>query len=396
MITKPQTHFVLALAALARFANGTVLAQDDRIPAQADVPPILKIGSPAPDFSLPSVDGQTHSSSEYAGSKILVIVFTCDHCPVAQMYEKRIKQLTANYKDRGVALVAINPNDPKAVHLSEMGYTDLGDSLAEMKLRARYRSFNFPYLSDGATQSVALKYGPTATPHAFIFDQDRKLRYEGRIDSNPREELARKHEARDAIEALLAGRPVAVQDAPAVGCSTKWAYKEKGANAEVNASEQEPVKIDLVSIDRLKELRKNAGTDKLLLVNFWATWCAPCIAEFPDLQKMVRMYRKRQIEIVDVSINAPDERNMVLKFLNQQHAINRNLLLNTDDSAEALPAFGAGWTGGAPFTALIGMNGEVLYKTQGQMDALAVKRAILKNLPDDNYIGQHAYWNSSF
>jgi len=143
-------------------------------------------------------------------------------------------------------------------------------------------------------------------------------------------------------------------------------------------------------------LRKNAGTDKLLLVNFWATWCAPCIAEFPDLQKMVRMYRKRQIEIVDVSINAPDERNMVLKFLNQQHAINRNLLLNTDDSAEALPAFGAGWTGGAPFTALIGMNGEVLYKTQGQMDALAVKRAILKNLPDDNYIGQHAYWNSSF
>jgi hypothetical protein len=87
---------------------------------------------------------------------------------------------------------------------------------------------------------------------------------------------------------------------------------------------------------------------------------------------------------------------MVLKFLNQQHAINRNLLLNTDDSAEAMPAFGAGWTGGAPFTALIGMTGEVLYKTQGQMDALAVKRAILKNLPDDNYIGQHAYWNSSF
>jgi len=194
----------------------------------------------------------------------------------------------------------------------------------------------------------------------------------------------------------LAGRPVAVQDAPAVGCSTKWAYKELGANAELNASEQEPVKIDLVSIDQLKDLRKNAGADKLLLVNFWATWCAPCIAEFPDLQKMVRMYRKRQINIVDVSINAPDEKNMVLKFLTQQHAINRNLLLNTDDPAEAVPAFGAGWTGAAPFTALIGMNGEVLYKTQGQMNTLDVKRAILKNLPDDNYIGQHAYWNSSF
>ena len=390
-----QIYSVLALAALACFAFKAARAQDD-IPAQADVPPILAIGSPAPDFDLPGVDGHMHTLSEYAGSKILVIVFTCDHCPVAQMYEKRIKQLTADYKDRGVALVAINPNDPKAVHLSEMGYTDLGDSLAEMKIRGAYRSFNFPYLSDGATQSVALKYGPTATPHAFIFDQDRKLRYEGRIDSNPREELARKHEARDAIDALLSGRPVAVQHAPAVGCSTKWAYKETGANAEINASEQEPVKLDLISIDRLENLRKNAGTDKLLLVNFWATWCAPCIAEFPDLQKMVRMYRKRQIEIVDVSINAPDERNMVFKFLNQQHAINRNLLLNTDDSAEAVTAFGAGWTGGAPFTALIGMNGEVLYKTQGQMNALDVKRAILKNLSDDNYIGQHAYWNSSF
>ncbi len=395
MISK-LSYSAFALTLLASLLSAAGRIQDDRIPAQGDVPPILKIGSSAPDFNLPGVDGQTHSLHEYAGSKVLVIVFTCDHCPVAQMYERRIKQLTADYKDRGVALVAINPNDPKAVHLSEMGYTDLGDSLPEMKIRAHYRSFNFPYLSDGATQSVALKYGPTATPHAFIFDQDRKLRYEGRIDSNPREELARKHEARDAIDALLAGRPVTVQDAPAVGCSTKWAYKEVGANAEISEGEQEPVKVDLLSIDQLKELRKNAGIGKLLLINFWATWCAPCTAEFPDLQKMVRMYRKRQIEIVDVSINAPDERDMVLKFLNQQHAINRNLLLNTDDPAEGVPAFGAGWSGGVPFTALIGMTGEVLYRTQGQMSALDVKRAILKNLPDDNYIGQHAYWNSSF
>jgi hypothetical protein len=114
------------------------------------------------------------------------------------------------------------------------------------------------------------------------------------------------------------------------------------------------------------------------------------------LQKMVRMYRQRQLNIVTVSINAPDEKNMVLKFLKQQHAINRNLLVNSDDPADGVSVFGAGWTGGAPFTALIGMNGQVLYKTQGQMNPLEVKRAILKNLPDDNYIGQNAYWNSSF
>lgn len=383
------------MAATACLTAGLLHAQDDAPPA-SDVPPILKVGSTAPDFSLPGVDGKTHSLQDYAGSKVLAIIFTCDHCPVAQMYEKRIKQLTSDYKDRGVSVVAINPNDPKAVHLSEMGYTDLGDSLPEMKLRAQYRHFNFPYLSDGATQSVALKYGPTATPHAFIFDKDRKLRYEGRIDSNPREELATKHEARDAIDALLAGRQVAVTDRPAVGCSTKWAYKEAGARSELEEGEQAAVTLQLTSIEQLKKLRQNAGTDKLLLADFWATWCAPCVAGFPDVEKMFRMYRRRAIEIATVSINSPDEKEMVLNFLKKQHAFNKNLLLNSNDAADGVSAFGAGWTGGVPFTALIGMNGQVLYTTQGQIDPLAVKRAILKHLPDDNYKGQHAYWNSTF
>jgi peroxiredoxin len=118
--------------------------------------------------------------------------------------------------------------------------------------------------------------------------------------------------------------------------------------------------------------------------------------EFPDLEKMVRTFAKRQLEIVTVSINNPDEKKFVLDFLQQQHAINRNLLFNSFDSSEAVKAFGTGWAGGAPYTVLIGMDGSVLYKTQGGMNALDLKRAILKNLPDDRYIGQHAYWNSTF
>lgn len=385
---------VAALTLLALIAHGQ--AQDDNPRTGAGVPPILKVGSPAPDFKLPGVDGKLHSLSDYASSRVLAIVFTCDHCPVAQMYEKRIKQLAMDYGKRGVAVVAINPNDPKAIHLSEMGHTDLGDSLAEMKLRAEYRHFNYPYLSDGATQSVALKYGPTATPHIFVFDQERKLQYEGRIDSSPREELATKHEARDAIDALLAGRPVAVKSTPAVGCSTKWAYKEAGAKAEVSASEQEPANLELAAVDQIKALRSNSGTGKLLLVNFWATWCEPCITEFPELEKMVRMYRKRAVDIVTVSINSPDEKKLVQSFLEEQHAVNRNLLFNGADSADAVSAFGTEWSGGVPYTVLIGMNGEILYKNQGGMDALEVRRAILKNLPDDRYVGQHAYWNSTF
>jgi peroxiredoxin len=370
--------------------------QDDAPAAASDVPPILKIGAHAPDFNLPGVDGKMHSLKDYASSKVLVVIFNCDHCPIASMYEKRIKQLTSEYRDRGVSVVVIMGNDPKAIHLSEKGHTDLGDTFPEMKLRAAYRNLNYPYLYDGDTQTVALKYGPTATPHAFVFDQQRILRYEGRIDSNAREELATKHEVKDAIDALLAGTPVKVQDMPAVGCSTKWAYKEAGAKAEIAEGDEKPIAVEMVTADQLKALRKNAGTDKLLLVNFWATWCGPCTVEFPELQKMVRMYAKRQLQIVTVSINSPDEEKMVLQFLQEEHAINRNLLFSGSDSADAVAAFGTNWAGGVPYTVLIGMNGEVLYKTQGGMDALDVRRAILKNLPDDRYIGQHAYWNSVF
>jgi peroxiredoxin len=384
---------VLGLSLLCCFA---ARAQDDAPVSASDVPPILKIGTPAPDFNLQGVDGKMHSLREYASSKVLVIIFNCDHCPIASMYEKRIKQLTSDYRDRGVGVVVIMGNDPKAIHLSEKGHTDLGDTLPEMKLRAEYRHFNYPYLYDGDTQAVALKYGPTATPHAFVFDQQRILRYEGRIDNNAREELATKHEVRDAVDALLAGTPVKVQDTPAVGCSTKWAYKETGANAEIAEGDQKPVTVEMVTTDQLTELRKNVGTDKLLLVNFWATWCAPCTEEFPELQKMVRMYAKRQLQIVTVSINSPDEKKFVIAFLQEQHAINKNLLFGGSDSADAVKAFGTDWTGGVPYTVLIGMHGEVLYKTQGGMNALDVRRALLKNLPDDRYIGQHAYWNSVF
>ncbi len=106
--------------------------------------PTLAIGSAAPDFDLPGIDGKNHRLSDYAAAKVLVIVFTCNHCPTAQLYENRIKALTADYRDRGVALVAIQPNNPQAVRLDELGYTDLSDSFEEMKIRAAYRHFNFP------------------------------------------------------------------------------------------------------------------------------------------------------------------------------------------------------------------------------------------------------------
>jgi len=99
----------------------------------------LSIGDPAPNFDLPGVDDKNHTLASFADSKVLMIVFTCNHCPTAQAYESRLNQLVTDYSDKGFALVAISPNDPLAVRLDELGYSDLGDSLDDMKATARGR-----------------------------------------------------------------------------------------------------------------------------------------------------------------------------------------------------------------------------------------------------------------
>ena len=354
-------------------------------------PPTLAIGSSAPDFCLPGIDGQTHCLKDYAASKVLVVAFTCNHCPTAQLYETRIQQLAADYRDRGVALVAVEPNNPNAVRLDEMGYTDVGDSFEEMKIRAAYRHFNFPYLYDGETQKISRAYGPSATPHLFIFDAERKLRYEGRVDNNPRERLVNVKDARNAIEALLANKPVPVAKTPSVGCSTKWMYKEEGRKQELTEIESQPVRIQPTSAEDLKALRKNQ-TGKLVLVNFWATWCGPCFKELPDLETMYRMYGHRAFDLVTVSINYPDEQPGVLSALQKQHATSRNLLLGSSDIYGLMAAFDSEWNAAVPYTMLIRPDGQVVYKRQGEIDPLELRRLIIANLADDDYIGHQAYW----
>jgi peroxiredoxin len=357
------------------------------------VHPILALGSPAPDFALPGVDGQIHKLSDYASSPILVVVFTCNHCPIAQMYERRIQQLATDYKDKGVAVVAIQPNDPQAIRIDELDSSDVSDTLPEMKIRVQYKHLTYPYLYDGETQQVARAYGPQATPHVFIFDQQRHLRYEGRMDNSYRTELVKTQDARNAIEALLAHKEVAVKHTGVFGCSTKWKEKSAGRLAALEKINEQPVGVEMISKTELAKLHTNPG-HQMMLVDFWATWCGSCIAEFADLQNTLRMYGARDYSMVTVSANMPDEKAGVLRFLEKQHATSRNYLFDSQDTTALQTAFDPKWDSAVPYTILLSADGKVLYKQLGSADMLELKRTILANLPSD-YKGFNQYWKNN-
>ncbi|MGD0938665.1 MAG: redoxin family protein [Terracidiphilus sp.] len=354
--------------------------------------PILALGSPAPNFALPGVDGKMHQLSDYAASPVLAVVFTCNHCPIAQIYEQRIEEIYENYGKRGVAVVAIQGNDPKALTIDELDSSDISDTLPEMKIRFAYKHLHYPYLYDGDTQAVTRAYGPQATPHAFIFDKERRLRYEGRIDDSYRIEYVKTHEAVDAIEALLAGKPVAVTHTGAAGCSTKWQEKEALRAAYEQKLEAQPVSVEPVDAEGLKKLRANA-TGHVTLISFWATWCGSCVAEFADLQDTFRMYSDRDFELVTVSANMPDEKPAVLRFLEKKHATSRNLIFASDNTSALQAAFDPAWQSAVPYTVLLGADGKVLYSSLGSVDVLELHRRILAAVPAA-YIGFSQYWAS--
>ena len=345
----------------------------------ADTVPTLSLGAPAPGFDLPGVDGRNWKLDDFAASKVLVVVFTCNHCPTAQYYEERLKRFADDYRDRGVAFVAIMPNDPRAVRLDELGWTDMGDSFEEMKVRARDRQFNFPYLYDGDTEAVSRKYGPAATPHAFVFDAGRKLRYVGAVDDAERVARVTKRYLRDAVDAVLAGKEPPVTRTKVVGCSVKWGDKADSVREYMQQLAAEPVSVAPADPAALAALRKNQS-GKFRLVSFWATWCAPCLAEFHQFVTINRMYRHREFELVTVSLNEPDEQETVLAFLRKQQASNRNLILASRDREALLNAFDPDWSGAVPHTVLINPEGTVILSETGSIDPLAVKRAIVKAL----------------
>lgn len=355
----------------------------------------LEIGAAAPDFTLPGVDGKQHSLKDFADAKVLAVIFTCNHCPEAYAAAGRIQETANAYKDKGVAVIAISGNDPLALRADELGYAPHGDSFDEMKLSYNEAKWTIPYLYDGETQVVSKAYGAQSTPHVFVFDAERKLQYTGRMDEGYRKAgPVEKSQMRDAIEAILAGKEVAVKTNRSYGCSTKWSYKRDSVTKDNEDWEKRPVTVAPMDAAIAKELVNNK-TDKVRLFNFWATTCGPCVAEMPDLVETARRFQNRPFELITISTDPQDDAARVLSVLKaklvatpgpreaamkKENRTTNNYQVKDGELDAVADAISKEWKGDLPHTVLVAPGGEILWKHNGELDAVEVRRQLVKAL----------------
>ena len=364
---------------------------DGRVDLESEMPPDarkLALGDRAPDFRLQGIDGREHTLGEFK-APLLLVIFLSNHCPYSHAAETRLLPLVKELAPRGLDVVAINPNSRAGVDVTELGYSKYDDSFADMIRYAKDQGFTFPYLYDGDTQQVARAYGCLATPHAFLFDRERTLRYVGRVDDSRFEDPAtvKAHDLRNAIEQLLAGKAVTTPQTPVVGCSTKWNYKQ-GEIAQAEARwKAEPVALERIDAAGVAKLVQN-DTNRYRLVNVWATWCAPCVAEFPGFVALSRRFQGRDFEFISISLDDPKQEAQARKFLEKQHAVPPNRLkrllaregrtatnfLYTEASADALiKALDPEWAGPLPHTVLIAPGGKIVWRHNGVVDVAALR-----------------------
>ena len=372
---------------LGLLASLPLAGQDPDVSAEHGMPPgfhTLKIGEKAPDFSLLGVDGKTYGLADFKDEAFLIVIFLSNHCPASHAAETRFIPFVASLKGKGVGVVAINPNSMEGLRVEELGYSKYGDSYEDMKLYAKDRGFNFPYLYDGGTQATARAYGCLCTPHMFIFDSQRRLRYAGRFDDSQLPDLDSVHstDGANAMEALLSGRAVPVEVTRPMGCSTKWLTK-KGSVAEGNeAWKNLPVSIETVDEAGVAALVRNP-TNRLRVINLWATWCVPCVEEFPGLVSLSRRFETRDFDLITISVDDPRDQPKALKFLEREHAAvppgaksavarqgrTTNNFIYTGKGGDALAqALDPKWPGGYPYTLVIAPGGEILARYAGALD----------------------------
>ncbi|MFN7948650.1 MAG: redoxin domain-containing protein [Blastocatellia bacterium] len=318
----------------------------------------LSIGQAAPDFALKDVQGKTHALKDYRG-KTVIVGFFSTRCPIVNAYHERIRALTRDYSGRDVVLLGVYPNS--------------NEPLSAIKARAAEQKFTFPVLKDEGSATADL-YHAQSTPEMFVIDRAGTLRYHGRIDNSPELPRVKRHDLRAALDELLAGQPVSVTETRAFGCQIKRgkAVAPVKAAAPVNSAQVVSL-LKPADFARLREQLRG----QVLVVNFWATWCGPCVAEFPEFVRIDEKYRARGVKVISISADETAElQSKVVPFIKKQNAKFDVYVQDVDEPEDMIKQFSREWSGALPATFVFDKQGRLTQSFLGIIDREKLEAAL--------------------
>ncbi len=340
----------------------------------------------AADFSLKDLNGKTHSLKDHRG-QLAIIVFLSTECPFSNAYLERLRAIAGDYAGKNVAILGVNSNP--------------AESLDQIREHARRNKLDFTILKDDGSR-VADAYGATRTPEVFVVDGTGALRYRGRIDNSKQLDRVQRSDLREALDELIAGKPVSVAETKAFGCPIKMVRKTNAAGEQSGVEEaafnlltgssrfanslvpqkkpaakpaaaKKPATAAAPTVALLKPVDfnkfKNAANGKVLVINFWATWCGPCVAEFPEFVALDKKYRDQGVKIVGISADdIEDIKPKVIPFIKEHKVTFEIVVQETDDPQEMIDVVHKDWPGILPATFVYDKQGNLIYKRFGIID----------------------------
>ncbi len=313
------------------------------------------VGQPAPEFNITDLTGKSHALRDYRG-KTVVISFISARCPISNAYTDRIRAIANEYPKSDVAFIGVSSN--------------ADESIEEMRSYAAKNKFDFTILRDKGNV-VADSYGAERTPKVYVIDGDGVLRYQGRIDNSQNPKMVKRNDLREALNEMLAGKPISVADTKALGCLIKRVQDHQASQAKSSpkpASPQTEPKVGSLKPADFNKF-KDSAKGKVLVLNFWATWCGPCVAEFPELVALDAQYRDKGVKLVGITADDPgDVKPKVIPFIKKQKVKFEIILQDTEDPQEMMDKITKDWTGVLPATFVYDKQGNLAYTKFGIID----------------------------